>query len=58
MHRNTHLLGTVLKTLCEGGVGGRSGLGAGAELDRIVGELPVKDIHMAVSFRAVVWHGH
>jgi len=57
-NRNTHLLGTILVTLREGGVRWRTGLSAGAELDHVVGELAVEDAHMAVGFSAVVWHGH
>lgn len=56
--RNTHFLGTVLETLGEGGVGGRTGLGAGAEMDRAVSELPVHDAHVAVRLAAVVGHGY
>lgn len=56
--RNTHLLGTILETLGEGGVRGGAGLGAGAELHPVVGELAVKNTHMAVGFVAVVWYGH
>lgn len=55
---NTHLLGTVLVTLGEGGVGRRAGLSAGAELDRAVVELAVKDAHVVVGVRAVVRHCH
>lgn len=55
---NTHLLGTVLETLREGGVGRRAGLGAGAELDPAVGELAVKDAHVAVAFSAAAGDGH
>lgn len=54
--RNTHLLGTILETLGEGGVRGRAGLGARTELHPVVGELAVKDV--AVGFGAVVWYGH
>lgn len=56
--RNTHLLGTILETLGEGGVRGRAGLCARAELDPVVGELAVKDTDVAVSFGAVAGHGH
>lgn len=55
---NAHLLGTVLESLGEGGVGGRAGLGAGAALDSILGEVAVEDAHVAFSFVAVVRHGH
>lgn len=56
--RNTHLLGTVFETLGEGGVGRRAGLGAGAELDPVVGELAVESTPVAVALSAVVGHGH
>lgn len=51
-------MGTILEALREGGVGGRAGLRAGAELDRVVGELPVEDADVAVVLGAVVGHGH
>lgn len=57
-HRNTHFLGTILKALGKGGVRGRTSLGARAEMDRVVGELAVKDAHVALRFAAVVWHSH
>lgn len=56
--RNTHLLGTIFETLREGGVRGRAGLGAWAELDPVVGELAVKDTNVAAGFSAVVGYGH
>lgn len=55
---NTHLLGTVLETLRKGGVGRRARLGAGAELDPVVGELAVEDAHVAIGFGAVAGQGH
>lgn len=55
---NTHLLGTVLKTLRKGGVGRRARLGAWAELDPVVRELAVEDAHVAVGFAAVAGQGH
>lgn len=55
---NTHLLGTVLQALREGGVGGRAGVRAGAELDRVVRELPLVDADVAVAFGAAARHGH
>ena len=56
--KHTHLLGTILETLGEGGVRGRAGLGGGTELDPVVGELALEDAHVAVSFGAVVRYGH
>lgn len=58
IHTHTHLLGTILETLAEGGVGRRAGLGAGAELDAAVGELAFEDAHVAVAFGAGVGDGH
>lgn len=55
---HTHLLGTILVTLGEGGVGGRAGLGARAELDTVVGELAFEDAHVAIGFGAVIRYVH
>lgn len=55
---HTHLLGTILETLAEGGVGGRAGLGARAVLDAGVGKLAFEDVHVAVGFGTGVGNGH
>lgn len=54
--RNTHLLGTILEALCEGGVRGSAGLGAGAALHHVLGEMALEDANMTLGFAAVVGH--